>query len=333
MLPSLVIPLLESVLRPYYVRASAFRSEIDETLTNVLNVYTIMSDAIETIDARRGISRTEHALKSVLNGSIETVRSRLIGALEQLGYYVFSADPLHAKRAARGSAPYYLSANILEYPTKLSIGLREIGPGATLVTFDYVSEHPGGLSFKGDLDTQMREAEAIIAIASSDRNHAACSSCGTGQISEGRFCRVCGAPTVTREPAELELLRVAAGGRAGHHLIVSGSILVTIGLLATLGFSLIRGFPGVVIGALLFVAAVGLLLLYLGVAGLSTALNRDRTLTDQPTAKAVAQISPAQPNVLPPPSVTEGTTTLLTQTHVREKELVHLDKRDTSPMD
>jgi hypothetical protein len=293
-----------------------------------------MSDAIETVDARRGITRTEHALKSVLNGSIETVRSRLIQSLEQLGYHVFSADPLQARRAARGAARYYLSANILEYPTKLAIALREIGPGSTLATFDYVSEHPGGLSFKGDLNTQMREAEAIIAIARSDRTHAACSSCGTGQIAEGRFCRVCGSHTVSRDLAELELLRVASGGRAGHHLITSGAILVTIGLLATLGLLLAGGFPGAAVGALLFVTIAGLLLLFLGIAGLSTALDRDPSFTDRRTAKDISQIAPERPNILSPPSVTEGTTSLLTTpTNVREKELVHLEGRDTAPLD
>ena len=293
-----------------------------------------MSDTIETVDARRGMTRTEHALKSVLNGGIEGVRSRLIQSLEQLGYYVTSADPLQARRAARGSARYYLSANILEYPTKLAIGLREIGPGATLATFDYVSEHPGGLSFKGDLDTQMREAEAIIAIAASDRTQAACSSCGTGQIAEGRFCRVCGAPTVSRDPAELEMLRVSAGAQAGHHLITSGAVLVAIGLLATIGLLLIGGFPGAAAGVALFVAVVGLLLVFLGIGGLSKALDRDKTFTDRPTAKDTAQIASKQPNALSPPSVTEGTTSLLSKpSNAREKELVYREGRDTAPLD
>lgn len=292
-----------------------------------------MSDAIETVDARRGITRTEHALKSVLNGNIETVRSRLIEALEQLGYHVFSADPLQARRAARGAARYYMSANILEYPTRLAIGLREIGPGSTLVTFDYVSEHPGGLSFKGDLNTQMREAEAIIAIAGSDRTHAACSSCGTGQISQGRFCRVCGAPTVSREPAELEVLRVTAGSRSGHHLIASGTLLLTLGLFTALAMVLFGGFPGPAVGALLFVTVVGLLLLFLGIAALSKALESDPS-TARPTAKDTSQIAPDPPNVISPPSVTEGTTSLLaTPVNVREKELIPREGRDTARFD
>jgi hypothetical protein len=293
-----------------------------------------MSEGIETIDARRGMTRTEHALKSVLNGSVESVRSRLIEALEQLGYHVTSADPLQARRAARGAARYYLSANILEYPTKLTIGLREIAPGATLATLDYVSEHPGGLSFKGDLHTQMREAEAIIAIAGSERTQAACGACGTGQISEGRFCRVCGAPTISREPAELEMLRVTAGARAGHHLIASGALLISLGLVATLAFLLIGGLPGAATAALLLVAFTGLVILFFGIRGLSSALDRDPSFLDRPTVTATTQIPRAEPNALSPPSVTEATTNLLsTPARVREKKRVLVKGHDTSPLD
>lgn len=269
-----------------------------------------MSDAIETVDTKRGITRTEHLLKSVLNGSLERVRSRLIQALDQLGYHVVSTDPLHGRRSARGAGRYYLSANILDYPTKLTIGLREIAPGATLATLDYVSEHRGSLSFKSDLHTQLREAEAIIAIAS-EGTRSGCSFCGTAQISDGRFCRVCGSPTVNREPPELEVLRVTAGGRAGHHLITTGAILSILGFLATLGLVLFGGLPGAAVGASLGVLAAGLLLLMLGISGLSKALASGPSPVNLSAGTDVPQISPAEPNILPPPSVTEATTNLL----------------------
>jgi hypothetical protein len=288
-----------------------------------------MSDGIETVDAKRGITRTEHVLKSVLNGGIESVRSRLIQALEQLGYHVVSADPLEARRAARGLGRYYLSANILEFPTKLTIGLRELGPASTLATLDYVSEHPGGLSFKGDLHTQMREAEAIIAIAASEGTRSACSFCGTAHTSEGRFCRVCGSPTVGREPAELEVLRITAGGRAGHHLIMTGAILLTLGLFATIAVLAVGGFPGPIFAALMCLVGSGLVVLAMGIAGLSKALERDRSVPNLNAATGAAQLDQSQPNRLPAPSVTEATTSLLG----RVKERVPAKGLDTSPLD
>lgn len=288
-----------------------------------------MSDAIETVDAKRGITRTEHVLKSVVNGDLESVRSRLIHALEQLGYHVKTADPLQARRAARGAARFYLSANILDYSTNLTIGLRDLSPGSTLATLDYVSEHPGGLSFKGDLDTQLREAEAVIALASSEGTRAACSFCGTAQTSEGRFCRVCGSPTVSREPAELEVLRVTAEGRAGHHLIMTGAVLTILGILAAVAVLAIGGLPGPVFAALLVAVLSGLVVLTMGMAGLSKALARERPLADPQAAKETPKLVQNEPNVLPPMSVTEATTGLLG----REKERVPLKGFDTSPLD
>src|SRR5688500_18878211 len=149
------------------------------------------------------MSRTEHALRSVLDCDLESARSHLIAALDRLDYKVISDEPLFARRQARGLAAYYLSANILDYPIKLTIGLRRLRPDATLATFDYVVEHTGGVSFKGDQQTQTREAAAISALATAHTPLPGCSSCGTKQISEARFCRVCGWPTIGREPAEL----------------------------------------------------------------------------------------------------------------------------------
>lgn len=302
---------------------------ISGTLSTPLSVWNGMSEPIETIDAKRGITRTEHVLKSVLNGGIDGVRARLIQALEQLGYHVISADPLHARRAARGAARYYLSANILDYSTKLNIGLRELGPGSTLATLDYVSEHPGSLSFKGDLNTQLREAEAIIAIAASEGTRSSCSFCGTAQVSEGRFCRICGSPTVAREPAELEVLRVTAEGRAGHHLITTGAILLTIGVLATLAVMFIGGLPGPAYAALMIVAAAGLVLSTLGITTLSKALDRVRPLPNLKAVNEAPQLIHAEANVLPPASVTEATTSLLG----KDRERVPVKGLDTSPLD
>ncbi|HEX8378460.1 MAG TPA: hypothetical protein VF602_11640, partial [Pedobacter sp.] len=96
-----------------------------------------MAKFTEEVDGSSGISRTEQVLRSVINGDIESSRQRLIHALDKLGYQVISDDPLYVRRAARGRATYYFSADILEYPIKLTIGLKHISPNATLATFDY----------------------------------------------------------------------------------------------------------------------------------------------------------------------------------------------------
>jgi hypothetical protein len=63
-----------------------------------------MAEFIEEVDGSHGMSHTEHALRSLLNSDIESVRRRLIVALERMGYEVISEEPLHARRRARGWA-------------------------------------------------------------------------------------------------------------------------------------------------------------------------------------------------------------------------------------
>jgi hypothetical protein len=296
-----------------------------------------MSDLVETIDGKRGLSRTEHVLRSVLIGSIENVRPRLVQALEQMGYNVLTDAPLYARRRARGLARHYLSANILEYPVEITIGLREIGQDSTLATFDYVLKHPGGMSFKGDQHTLTREAEAIIAIAASDQSVSSCSSCGTAQASEGRFCRVCGAPTIISQPAELEILRITAESRAGHHLITSGAVISAGGAIAALAIALFAGSAGVIpIAAMFGVIVVGLLLVFFGIAKLSSALNPGEPVKQMYPTRTTAELATPAPPALhsSPASVTEGTTSLLSKTSdPREKQSVVVKDRDTLPMD
>ena len=296
-----------------------------------------MAEIIEEIDGSRGMSRTEHALQSVLDSNIDSVRTRLIQALERLDYKVISDDPLYARRGARGLGRYYVSANILDYPTKLTIGLRQISAQATLVTFDYVAEHTGGMSFKGDLQTLNREAEAIIALAAAQTNASACSSCGTKQTSEGRFCRICGQPTIGREPAELEVLRVTAGARGGHHLISVGAIWMTLSVIGALAFIIAgAGAVGFGAGLLLTQIVVGLLILFWGIANLSSTLNPAESQSTTPPVEVPNELPQKDDAYLPsaPISVTEGTTNLLVQRPKgREEDAVYSKVRDTSPMD
>lgn len=296
-----------------------------------------MADLIEEVDGSRGMSRTEHALRSVIDSDVDSVRTRLTHALERLGYTVISDEPLYARRKARGLARHHLSANILDYPTKLTIGLRRISPQATLATFDYVADHWGTISFKGDRQTLTREAEAIIAFATAHANASACSSCGTKQTSEERFCRICGQPTIGREPAELEVLRVTSGTRAGYHLLALGAVWTALSVPLSIAAIILGG--GVVgLGAVLLLSQVfvGLLFLFWGTYTLSGALKPDE---HQPTILPVdlpRQLSQKDAGYLPhaPISVTEGTTNLLGQKPKRgDEDVVYSKVRDTSPMD
>jgi hypothetical protein len=298
-----------------------------------------MAEFIEEVDGSRGMSRTEHVLRSVLNSDIESVRQRLIQALDRLGYKVISEEPLYARRRARGWAAYYCSANILEYPIKLTIGLKQLSPNVTLTTFDYAVEHLGGVSFKGDQQTLKCEAEAIIALATSGTIASVCIACGTKQINEARFCRICGAPNTGGDPAELEVLRLTAGTRAGHHLITTGGIWAAVSLLLALLFILLSAKTvGFATGFLLTQVVAGLFILFLGVHRLYRTLNPELSQppmlpvsTPQPDFREEAAAflaSPAQA------SVTEGTTGLLVEKlKEREKEPVYRKRRDTSPMD
>jgi hypothetical protein len=221
----------------------------------------------------------------------------------------------------------------------LTIGLKQLSPNSTLATFDYAVEHLGGISFKGDLLTLKCEAEAVIALAMSDTITSVCTACGTKQIDEARFCRICGAPNVGRDPAELEVLRLTAGTRAGHHLIATGALWAAVSLLISMIFIFLGFNPvGFATGFLLTQVFVGLFILFFGLHRLHRTLNPE---LPQPTLLPVTMpqetftknataflSSPAQA------SVTEGTTGLLGEKlKEREKEPVYRNKRDTSPMD
>jgi hypothetical protein len=277
----------------------------------------------------------------VLSGDIESGRRRLTRALERLGYQVISEDPLYARRSARGWAAYYCSFNILDYPRKLKIGLKQLSPNATLATFDYAVDHFGAFSSKGDRQTLRLEAEAIIALASQNATVTLCTACGTNQPGDSRFCRVCGAPNVGGEPAELELLRLTAGARAGHHLITAAVIWAIAPLIAALWGIIFLGANGGRFAAGLLLAEVANLIILFFVLQrsrktLNPVLSQQQLLPvnlSQPDVTSEPAVPSALPASLPEQKyVTEGTTELLTPLRKeREKEFVPRRGRDTSP--
>src|SRR5437867_3693303 len=103
------------------------------------------------------------SIRMPMAGEVESVRQRLAHALEKFGYFVVSEDTLHARRGACGWAAYDCSANVLDYPTALTIGLKPLNAGATQATFNYWVKC--SMLTDGDLQTLRREAEAIVALA------------------------------------------------------------------------------------------------------------------------------------------------------------------------
>src|SRR5688572_16644272 len=161
---------------------------------------------------------SEYTVRRVLTGEAEAVRARLVYALESLDYLVVSDNPLQARRARRKDI---VRADFTDHPRRLAVGLRQVGATATQVTFDFAVTH-GGWVTKGDLLTLEREADAVVALAASPPATGLCRSCGTENGGEARFCRLCGAPNTSGEPAELEVLRLTASARAGLQEIVGG---------------------------------------------------------------------------------------------------------------
>ncbi|HEY9401472.1 MAG TPA: hypothetical protein VIQ24_02170 [Pyrinomonadaceae bacterium] len=278
-----------------------------------------MTEFLDETDGSSGIGNTEFYLKRVLTGDAESVRARLCEALESLNYRVLGEQPLLARRGARGWGAFYLSADVRDYPTKLAIALKPLGAEATLVTFDYEVTHTAALSTKGDRLTLRREAEAILALAAEHAAPSACLTCGAPNAADSRFCRLCGAHYANVRPAELEVLRLTAGARAGHQLNVCGMICA----LAALLLSLLLLMSGKAAAAKLAVLclmlgeAVALVVMSFGASYLHGTLNPKELETQRPRFPADTRrsFSPSRHESLPPrlirSSVTEGTTGLL----------------------
>ena len=111
--------------------------------------------------ALMGDTTFDHDVSRIVFGDPESLRERIAGALEQMGYRVLNENPIQARHSARGSAKSGCSQNILNNGRSLDIGLKPAGPNATRVSFAYTIKgvYSGYLS-KGDRNTLTREAEA-----------------------------------------------------------------------------------------------------------------------------------------------------------------------------
>src|SRR5215218_8576689 len=176
----------------------------------------------------------EHTTRRVMAGDVEAVRARLVYALESLGYTVVSENPLQDRRAQQKNI---VRADFTEHARKVAVGLRQGGSAATQATFDFAVTH-GGCMTKGDLLTLEREADAFVALAQAPAVTGLCRSCGTENGGDARFCRLCGAPSATGAPAELEVLRLTAASRAGLQEIAGGLLIAVLALAGALALIL-----------------------------------------------------------------------------------------------
>lgn len=253
---------------------------------------------------------TDHNFKKVLAGDVESVRERLIYALERLDYRVLSEQPLIAKPT---SQPSSCSFDVLECVKSLTIGLKPLNPTSTLVTFDY--EILTQFVTKGDRQTVERHAEAIIALATARPVSGDCASCGTSNSSDSRFCRVCGTPNVADEPAELEILRLTAGSRVAYQSIIGAIISVLAVAAIALPMIFLRS-KGPKAGIILLIVGeiISFIWLAYGMSHLHHTLNPKKD-KKQPGQASVPRAIPATQRALLPQtahaSVTEGTTELL----------------------
>src|SRR5215208_5449986 len=182
---------------------------------------------------------SDHDLTLAIPGDVATVRLRLVEAIQKLGYKVLGEQPLHARRGRQGCASYDCSFNVLDYPTTLTVSLKQTNDAAVLATFSYEIKSYVRMT-KGDRQTLAREAEAIAALATERSAISACRACGTQVTDESHFCRRCGAPLVLDVP-ELEVLRLTRNTRGSYHNIVAGTLLLLVTALVFITVTIGKG--------------------------------------------------------------------------------------------
>lgn len=279
-----------------------------------------------------GAETTEIYIKRIMPGNLESVRARLALAMERVGYDVIEEEPaLRGRRGEKGWGSWYGSADVMDYATTLVIRFKTMGPHSTRATFDYSIAHQW--LQKGEKEVLVREAEAIVALASVRSADKLCMACGTETVDDSRFCRRCGAP-LTSEQATLDLLRMTAESRAAHSSVVTSFILTGASILMLVAFVVGSNIGGkkpwiwVVLAGL--VGLVNLMINRFAWVRLQNALR----LKSEDTARPVLMrdLPSAELPALPPPaagfSVTEGTTELFSAPK-REPVSVIRDKRDT----
>jgi hypothetical protein len=282
-----------------------------------------------------GDSSFDHDVTRIVTGDAESLRERLVGAIERMGYRALNENPIQARHGASSLARTGCSQDILDYRRTLDIGLKSAGANATRVTFAYtVTGVNTGFLTKGDRNTLTREADAVIALAQSRTALSYCHECGAHGVGGSRFCRQCGAPMAASDPPELDLLRLTADANAGLKSIGGGLLFIVIGALIPL---LIYLFKHDTISAekmlkltfyLSIISGIGLGSLIVGIGRLRKIVER-KTEPQEAPSPSRRDIAPPDKAALPPQStqhpvqhtVTEATTGLLPQEVKRTNDL------------
>ena len=277
---------------------------------------------------------SDHDLTLAIPGDVGSVRTRLITAIQTLGYKILGEQPIYAKRGRQGAATWDCSLNVLDYPTTLTISLKQTNDAAVLASFNYEIKSYMRMT-KGDRQTLAREAEAIAALATERSVLSACRTCGTQVTDESHFCRRCGAP-LALDVAELEVLRLTRNARGSYHNLFVGVVSLLLAMLTTLIFFIVNGVR--IVGPLLFIAiplvSYGLFLLIHGAWQLHRTLNPNKTKSVANAALPAfkSSVTTALPPAPVNASITEGTTNLLSL-DARQKEPVARRDRDTTGLD
>jgi hypothetical protein len=255
---------------------------------------------------------TDQDVTLTITGDVDSLTPRLSEAVQKLGYAILSEQPLYAKRGAKGGARWDCSFEVLDYPTKLTILLKQINEIAVVATFNYEVKSYKHMT-KGDRQTLVREAEAIAALASERLSLSACPSCATPVTDDSHFCRRCGAPLVVEVP-ELEVLRLTRKSRTAYHNLVIGVVTLFVASLLLLPLFWVdtKAAKMLLTFGLAF-GAFGLMGFVQGLWQLHFALNPkpDQEAIARPAPNFTAPLTQALPSVPSRASVTEGTTELL----------------------
>ena len=254
----------------------------------------------------------EHHFRRTVTGDIDAVRQRLTAVLESFGYVVVGETPIQAKRPRKKSI--WVSM-VLDYDVNLTIALRQISSASTVATFDYEIEQ---LFTKGEMQALEREAEAIIALATTAATEVFCPSCGAENAGNARFCRNCGKPAARNQlPPELEVMRLTANASGSQIELTLGLVLSFLALIIAAPMILfVSSTKGVVFGWIILALGelLGAYFLTLGMRRLHRSLNPPSAVQSDPPSEQTRAFSIQEKVALPqqPASIVEGTTELMT---------------------